>query len=507
MVKKTVFIALAACFLSFTSAVFLVAGEFTASVSSTHVHLSESFSLTLTLKNTSPKEAPALSVLQKHFLIHSQQHSTHTTIVNGQVSSSIIWKLSLTPKIEGIVQIPPITVDTAEGLLSTQPIPLNVIKGSTPQSSMDSIGLNLIAKVSNPSPYKNESLIYTTVLTSKMPLYNVQTQKIQVEDAIVELLGEPKIEEKIIGGVRLQVVEFTYLITPLKTGVLTIPSIAIQGAIPQKRQGQFRSFFNDDLDPFAIMQGFDRLHPFTLTSEEIPLDVQPPLSEMSPWLPAQELTLEEQWSSDQTLRVGEPFSRGFLIQAEGLKASQLPHLKDLQSQNSTFKVYADKPEEQEKVLEGTIHSMRKEQYTLIPQQAGTWVLPEISISWWDSFNKEKKTSTVPARTVHILPATETTASVPVETASTLPTIPTTEAPISSTRPPFLLYGITGILTFLLTAALLWGFTLQRKLASLTQNCSQKPIKPAALKLKKSQSLPVTAVQKEKKEKLPDLNPT
>jgi hypothetical protein len=505
MVKKTFFISLSAFFLSLTSAVFLVAGEFTASVSRTQVDLSESFTLNLTLKDISPKEAPGVSALKTDFLIHSQQHSTNTAIVNGKVSSSITWKISLTPKTEGVLQIPPITVDTADGLLSTQPIPLNVIKGSNAQSGADSAGLNIIAKAGNPSPYKNEPLIYTVILTSKMPLYNVQTQKMHMEDAIVELLEEPKLEQRVIEGVQLHVVELNYLITPLKTGPLTIPSLTVQGAIPQKRKEQYSSFFNDDLDPFAIMQGFDRLKPFTLTAQEIPLDVQPPLSEMSPWLPAKALTLEEQWPSDQAPRVGEPFSRSFQIKAEGLKASQLPHLEDLHNQSSTFKAYADKPEEQEKVFQGAIHSMRKEQYTLIPQQAGTWVLPEISISWWDSVKKEKRTSSIPARTVQILPALETATSVPLETAFT--TTAAAEAPPLSARPPLLLYGIMGMLTFFLTAALLWVFTLQRKIASLTKGPTQKPIKPPAAKPKKTIAPPVAAVQKEKKEKLPDLNPT
>ena len=271
MVKKTVFIALSA-FLSLTSAVCLIAGEFIASVDRTQVHLNESFSLNFTLKDTSPKEAPDISALKNHFLIHSQQHSTNTTIVNGKVSSSITWKLSLTPKTEGVVEIPPIAVNTAEGILSTEPITLNVINGSTPQSSADRVGVNIITKVSNASPYKNEPLIYTALLTSKTPLYNLQTQKMQVEEAIVEFLEEPKFEERVIEGVLLNVAEFSYLITPLKTGPLTIPPLAIQGVIPQKRRG----FFSDDLDPFAVMQSFGRGKPFALRPKRLGSMCSPP---------------------------------------------------------------------------------------------------------------------------------------------------------------------------------------------------------------------------------------
>lgn len=505
MVKKTFFITLST-FLSLISAVFLDAGEFTASVNSANVHLNESFSLNLTLKDASPKEAPAIAVLKKYFSIHSQQRSTNTTIVNGKVSSSITWKLSLTSKMEGSIQIPAVTIDTAEGPLSTQPILLNVIKNSTSSTNTDNSEPHIVTAVSTSSPYKNEPFIYTARLTSKIPLYKIQTQKIQIEDAIVELLEESTIEERIVEGVLCHVVEFKYLITPLKAGTLTIPSIAIQGAVSQKRKGQFDPFFNDDLDPFAIMHSFDRFKPFTLMAEEIRLDVQPAISEIVPWLPAKALTLEEQWPGDQTLRVGEPFSRGLLIKAEGLKASQLPNLEHSQNHSSTFKVYTDKPEEQEKVLQDTIHSQRKEQYTLIPQQAGLWILPEISVSWWDSVKKEKRNSIIPARTIHILPALETIPSTSKEISS-ISTTASIEAPSSSALSPFLLYSIIGILTLFLTAALLWGFTLHRKIASLTKDPSQKSIKSPAVKPKKSISLPVAAIQKEKKEKLPDLNPT
>lgn len=451
MVKKII----AALFLSFSS---LFAGEFTASVSSTQMNLNEGFTLSLTLQDTSPKDAPKLSALNEHFLIQSEQYLTNTSILNGKASSSITWSLSLFPKIEGVLTIPSIPIETAEGLLTTKPISLNVTKSL----GQDSKGLNLITKVSNPSPYKNEPFVYTAILTSKMPLYNIQTEKLQLKDAIVELLEQPKLEERVIEGVMQSVVEFTYLITPLKAGSLTIPAIPMQGAIPQKRKAQFSPF--------------DRMKPFVLMTEEIGIDVQPAIPEVSPWLPARALTLEEEWPNNQLLREGEPFFRSFLIKAEGLKASQLPHLENLQNQNTAFKIYADKPEEQEKVVQGALHSTRKEQYTLIPQNAGTIVLPEISIPWWDSEEKVLKTSSIPARTVQILPA--------LKTAMIPPPPPAVEAPKpSENSPPFLLYSLMGILVFLFLAALLWAFALQRK---LTQ---------------------VKGVKKKKKEKLPDLNPT
>lgn len=527
MVKKAFYIALSVL-LSFSSA--LMAGSFSASVSSTEVHANEPFFLTLTLTDSSTKDAPAYAALNQQFLLHSQQKFAHTAINNGKVSSSMIWKLSLIPKTEGTVQIPPLAIQTKDGVLSTEPITLHVVKASASQAakdSKDSMGLNLVNRVSNTSPYKNEPFVYTALLTSRLPLYNLQAQKLQVDDAIVELLGEPKLEEKQIGRNLMYVVEFHYLITPLKTGALNIPSITIQGAVPQKRKERLRSIFDDELESFAFMQGFDPLKPFTLVAETISLNVHPAIAEVSPWLPARSLTLTEQWPNEQFLRVGEPFSRGILIQAEGLKASQLPHLDELHHHAGIFKVYADSPKTQEKMSQGIIGSTRQEHYTLIPQQAGHWVLPEISIPWWDSVNKVKKTSTIPARTIEILPA----AGMPlashdnpsVSQDAAISSAPKTEVVAASTDvamaaeesisatspPPYVLYGIMGALAFFLTVALFWGIVLHRKITNLTQDAPNTRGKLQPIKHMPPATHSVVAIPNKSAndDKLPDLNPT
>jgi hypothetical protein len=327
-------------------------------------------------------------------------------------------------------------------------------------------------------------------------------QKIDLKDAIVELLEQPKLEEKLVDGLLLNVVEFTYLITPLKTGPLTIPPLAIQGAIPQKGKGQFRSFFNDDLDPFGMMQGFNSLKPFTLVTDEVELNVQNIVLDVSPWLPATQLTLEEKLPADETLRVGQPFSRTFIIKAKGPKASQLPHLEDFQNQIPSFKVYADKPEEEQNIFQGIVHSIRKEQYTFVPEKAGTLTLPEISIHWWDSVKKEKKVSTIPSKTLEILPSLETKASDPEQVYSN-----ELETVTAQRKKAVFFNPMIGVLLFFLIGALIWGFTLQRKIANLTKVSSKKQIPTSSPKPQKRVSQPVKVIQKEKKEKLPDLNPT
>lgn len=487
--------------------VFLGAGQFSANVNNTQVSLGETISLQLTLKEATFKEAPSMGALKKHFIIHSQQQMSSTSIVNGKAATSITWILTLSPIKEGALQIPSITIATKEGMLATQPISLKVSKEET-AAVEGAKKPSILAKVSHLTPYKNEPFIYTALLISKDPLYNVRTQKLQLDDAILEMPEEPKLEEKVVEGVLFHCVTLTYLITPLKPGTLKIPPLAIQGSTPHKKKSK-RSLFQDDIDLFAMMQGFDQIEPFVLATEELELQVQPAVADVKPWLVARNLTLEEQWPDSAALRVGEPISRTLLIKSEGLKASQLPHLEELQAKTAAFKTYADKPESTEKLVQGLLHSTRQEHYTLIPEQSGIWELPEIAIDYWDSVAKMKKTARLPARTLEILPAliaatggqTDENKTVSFEDEPI-------QAPITASSPSFWMYGVIGALAFFLLAALVWGYVLYRRIARLTQDPTQVPkkqsIEPKARKVVKAAA---KTTSKGKQEFLPDLNPT
>jgi BatD DUF11 like domain len=493
---------------------FLFSGEFKASVSSNQVHLGESFTLNLTLKGTSAKGAPAISSLTKSFVIHSQQQSSNTVITNGQITSNINWKLILIPQGEGEAAIPSISIDTSEGTLSSEPIMIRVLKGTAAagSDSSDTTGVTLTTDVSNAKPYKNEMVVYTIRLISKQGLANIKMQKIDIEDAIVETDGKAKIYEKVADGIRVNVLELSYFITPLKAGLLKIPSTTIQGGVAIKQKAHNGSFFDDNFDPFSMMQGFNRLKPFALTTEEVVLDVQPAIAGMNPWLPAKSLKIEEVWNESQPLQAGEFFTRSFKIVAEGIKSNQLPSLNDLQISDSLFKIYADKPELGDEEKEGSVKSYRKEQYTLIPQQSGTLTLPEISLAWWDVTKKEKVFARIPSRTLQILPASESTSkSTMVPAVEMTPTVAEPQAAVVQRDP--LLYALIAGLAVVLFIAIFWAITLQKRIVRLTGTTAdpKKDLKNTDKHEKYPQysySDPeIKPPPNDKNKKLPDLNPT
>lgn len=462
----------------------LLSGEFTASVNRNSILAGDSITLNLTLKDASAKGMPNLDVLKHAFAIHSQQQATQTTMRNGHISSNRIWNLVLTPlATEGDVMIPAISILSSEGMLVSKPIAIQIVKESGTSSDIN--GLTLTTDVSEAKPYKNEPLFLTVRLVSRVDVANVAIQPFQIADAIVEPDGDPQVSRKLVDGIRTNIIEFRYMVTPLKAGPLQIPSVLIQGGIPIRRKSG--SLFEDE---FFSMTGFERLKPFTLTTAETVVDVQPPVAGINPWLPLRSLKLVEIWDDAQSLQVGEPIVRGFKIMAEGIPSSQLPNLMD-QLNHPAFKIYADKPEMEDEVKAGRIHGMRKEQYTLIPQQTGSLTLPEISIVWWDVVKKERAVARIPARILQILPGASL-GSLPSMEEKAVPALANFQE--NTVHPIF--YAAIGALMLLLLIAIFWVISLQRRIARLEP---QKDIISAKGKTK--------SPKPNKSEKLPDLNPT
>ena len=489
---------------------FIFCTEFEASINKNEASLNEPLTLTLTLKDASPNSTPSLSSLTQSFFIHSEQQFASTQIVNGRVSYTMAWKVTLSPKKEGHVVIPSISVDTTEGIFSTEPITLEVVKRSSTASSDSE--MQVITTISEPSPYKNQPIFYTVKLIARVDLANVMMEKFTLDNAIVELTSDPKTYRSVIGGVAHGIVEWNYVITPLKAGELKIPSFAVQGrALTKGRTSNpsdhpFGSFFN--------MSGLDLMQPFSLPTEEKSLEIHSPPPGMSPWLPAKSLKLEEGWDETATVRVGEPITRSFTIRSEGLSSSQLPHITEGQQAVYGYKIYADKPESGDEINEFGLFSFRKEQYTLIPDQEGQLVLPEIAIAFWDVSKKEKAWAKLPSRTLHVLPSLTQKVTEGQGTENEISSSPQANQEILPRN--FFMMGIVLGLILLLFVAVFWVITLQKKLRQLTLRPIEKKqvkikkvasITPYVLKVFSTVKVTLFKKKKAKNEKLPDLNPT
>lgn len=354
---------------------FAFAGEFQASLSQNPVAFGEGVTLNLVLSEANAKATPSWEILKGDFSIVGQGQEQSTTVINGKASKSIAWRLTLMPQKTGDLLIPSISILTEEGILQTEPITVHVGGSAKNEETL------LSAHISKETPYKNETLLYMLRLTSPYELANLALDKIAIQDAIITPAEKATLKKEIVNGVKMNVIELSYFITPLKAGPLEIPSFTLQGAIPSQG-GRFFDLFS-------------HYKPFFKQTDPILLEVKAP--QMTPWLPAEKITIKDSWSSSP-LQIHEPIMRELEIYSEGILSSQLPHLE---MDHEAFKIYADPPQLKEEILNGKLISTKKQQFTLIPQKAGEITLPAISIAWWDLTKDQKSIAELPERPLQI----------------------------------------------------------------------------------------------------------
>jgi hypothetical protein len=409
----------------------------TARADRSSVSLGGNIHLRVTLDNLQSRSPPDFSPLERNFQIVNQQQSSVIRIINGQSNTSSIWDLTLSPLSVGAQTIPSLSVDSSAGTVNTDPIPLMVKAGAQAGASSSSAGnqvqvpgVSFTVNAEKTNPYQDERVLLTYTLATNRSLRNIQLGDLSVKDAVVEKLGEPRLQNRRLahGNVEKTVV-ISFLVTPLKSGALEVPPLMVRAEAPEvshaaPQNAEDSPFADDDgglsgQDVFAQVQkrmqnmmnqfgqndaDFDLFTPtrsIELMSKAIQLNVLAPVAGLTPWLPASHLALNDSWSG--TAKVGEPISRTLVTEASGVSAAQLPGFEDQLHTNSWVKVYSDQPLRSEKLVTGEMVSTRKDTFTIVPQKEGELRLPAIQLVWWDTVNHTRRVATLPEKIFQVAP--------------------------------------------------------------------------------------------------------
>jgi hypothetical protein len=93
-----------------------------------------------------------------------------------------------------------------------------------------------------------------------------------------------------------------------------------------------------------------------------------------------------------------------------------------------LKFYPDRPQMEDIKSGDGITSNRREKAAIIPNQPGSYVLPEVSVSWWNTVTDRLEHAVVPEHTIQVLPATGT-ANTPAGVPSMVPAPPARPSPV------------------------------------------------------------------------------
>ncbi|MBO2926155.1 BatD family protein [Metapseudomonas otitidis] len=414
------------------------AAGFTASVDRTR--LSEGETVELVLESSDPTlfGKPDLSPLESLFDVLGTRQINRLSTLNGQSNRATRWIVTLQPKQTGYVVIPPLKLGEAE----TQPIPLHIQKNDPNTDSGKLAPVFIDASLDQESVYVQAQAILTLRIYHSVSLYDDSSlTPLQMADARIEQLGEPRTYEKEINGVRHGVIELRYAIFPQKSGQLMIPSQVFSATLAERSS-------QDAYQPFGPRPG--RLT--RVSSPQIPLAVKPRPADYpadAPWLPARNLTLVEAWSPEpDKARVGDSLTRSLMVKTEGLSSAQIPALPTTSAND--LRRYPDQPQLANEVGERGVTGSREEREALVPTAAGRIELPAVDVVWWNTRDDRLEHSRLPARTLEVAvnPAMEPEA--PVET-------PGADQPAPAGAPlwPWQLATLILALTTLLGFGLWW----------------------------------------------------
>lgn len=375
----------------------IYAANITAELDISPVLVSDTFHLTYTASG-SVDDDPDFSPIKTDFELLNTQQSSNMSMINGNITRSKTWTLTLIAKATGIFTIPAISFG------SDQAPKVNVVVKAIPVSNTATPNQNFILEMesSQQSGFIQQQFIITIRLLIAKNINSYQFSDLTTSnpDTLILPLGKDQQYKTYRGKKQYIIVEKKFALFPQKTESLKINPFIAAIAISNQSNSRF-------YDPFNTRTTTKRLHSkaVTLNIDDIPAQYT-----SNNWLPSSSVKLIEEWPKNIKFIAGEPITRTLTLLANGLTSAQLPEIA--QQSIDGLKQYPDKPESQEQQKTDGLITTRKQKLALIPTQAGSYTLPAINIPWWNTKTNKMETARLAQRTFTVLPSLSNT-NIPI----------------------------------------------------------------------------------------------
>ncbi len=268
---------------------FAAGDTFTASVDNNHVTTGDYIQITFTLEGSTGGKNFLPPSFNDFMILSGPNQSSSMQIINGSVSSSVTYSYVLQPKSEGTFTIGAATIELDGKKLQTDPLQIEVTKGSPRPPSEPSrdgdvtrqIGNNLLLKatVDRSNVFTGEQITVSYRLYTRVDIANYNVRKTPAltgfwsEDLIQP--GQIQLSTERVEGKQYQVGIFRKIaLFPQKSGTLQIDPMEVDCVV----QVSLRGNPNDPFDSF-----FGRRTEVTHKIASRPINIQvSPLPENAP---------------------------------------------------------------------------------------------------------------------------------------------------------------------------------------------------------------------------------
>ena len=358
--------------------------EFKAKIDRSSINVNETLKLELILDKQVFSGEPDTAGLSKDFEILGNNRQQSFSSINGQTKSSTTWTLTLRPKLSGKLKIPSISFRGEK----TDEITVDVRNANN--SKIFNPGDQIIfteTEVDNKSVYVNQQIILTIRLFTAVNLQDYSITGLQIPNAETYRLSDTNYQ-KVLNGRNYLALEIKYAIYPKNPGELKIPKL------------RFSAYEIDPRNQFSLFnnRGNQVIRDTQLLSINV-LDI-PSESTAINWLPSKNVEISQRWSENfNDATVGEPITRTIVIKASGNTSAQIPPTNIENIEN--LRVYPDQPQINQEISAEGLLAKRTEVFAIVPNAAGTLLIPELRVDWWDTESNSQRSTTLPSQMIAV----------------------------------------------------------------------------------------------------------
>ncbi|MEL0108582.1 MAG: BatD family protein [Cryomorphaceae bacterium] len=364
----------------------------TASCSKTTVGLNEPFRITFTTNTR--KGAITPPNFEKFIVVSGPYQSSQTQIINGRMSSQRSIAYEIVAQEEGVFTLPPARMKVSGQELESNRLKITVKAGAKRNSraernAKESFNVRILA--SKKSVYVGEPIVLKFRATLFDPVRDLSIIQAPNFENVLQQQLEFKQEStrEVVGNKMATVLDFDKrLILPNKPGTLGGQELKISGQV-QVPTGR-RDFFNMPLTKFVPQVATANIPAVKIKPlpEGAPEDFQGGVGELKL---VREISRKEVSGSE---------SITIKLRVEGAGNFNTLEVPEL-IQPEGFDVYDPKYNENIRYSERGIRGYKEYEYLLVPQYRGSFIVPEMQWSYFNTRTERYETISIAADTLHV----------------------------------------------------------------------------------------------------------
>ena len=364
----------------------------TASCSKTTVGLNEPFRITFTTNTRKGTITPPN--FEKFIVVSGPYQSSQTQIINGRMSSQRSIAYEIVAQEEGVFTLPPARMKVSGQELESNRLKITVKAGAKRNSraernAKESFNVRILA--SKKSVYVGEPIVLKFRATLFDPVRDLSIIQAPNFENVLQQQLEFKQEStrEVVGNKMATVLDFDKrLILPNKPGTLGGQELKISGQV-QVPTGR-RDFFNMPLTKFVPQVATANIPAVKIKPlpEGAPEDFQGGVGELKL---VREISRKEVSGSESVT---------IKLRVEGagnFNTLEVPKL----IQPEGFDVYDPKYNENIRYSERGIRGYKEYEYLLVPQYRGSFIVPEMQWSYFNTRTERYETISIAADTLNV----------------------------------------------------------------------------------------------------------